>query len=185
MMRELAEPALGELDRIGSLVSDLLAFARRDDDSLELAEVDLADVCRDALAQMNSLAASSGVDVDCSLASAPVLGDRRRLVQVVANLCRNAVEALAASNGDRRIALRCASEHGHAVAEVRDSGPGVPIEEAERIFEPFHTTKSEGTGLGLAIARRIARAHGGDLGLASSAEGQSFRLSLPLHPRGV
>jgi CheY-like chemotaxis protein len=64
---------------------------------------------------------------------------------------------------------------------VADQGPGVADEHRERLFEPYFTTKADGqgTGLGLAVSRSIARDHGGDLVIESSAQGASFRLSLP------
>jgi signal transduction histidine kinase len=175
----LGEPALEELDRIGSLVTDLLLFARRDD-LRDAGEVDLALVCRDALDQVAALAAEAGVEVSAELAEATTRGDRGRLVQVVGNLCRNAIEALAEQPGARRLAVRSAVEGDLAVVEVRDGGPGIPADELPRIFEPFCTTKGAGTGLGLAIARGIVEAHGGRIRAASTPGAETvFRVELP------
>jgi len=67
-----------------------------------------------------------------------------------------------------------------AVISVADSGPGVPEDERERVFEPFHTTKEEGTGLGLPIARRIVVEHGGTLSLTQAkGGGAKFTITLP------
>jgi nitrogen-specific signal transduction histidine kinase len=66
------------------------------------------------------------------------------------------------------------------VVEVEDGGPGVPEDVRERIFEPFFTTREKGTGLGLPLARKIARAHDGDLTLGASGQRTLFRLSVPL-----
>ena len=67
-----------------------------------------------------------------------------------------------------------------AVISVSDTGPGVPEEERERVFEPFHTTKEEGTGLGLPIARRIVTEHGGSLSLTQAKSGGAkFTITLP------
>lgn len=176
--RELAEPALEELDRIGHLVGELLAFARRED-VLERAPMDLADACRDALSQLAPLCEAGAVQVETDLGAAPVSADRDRVVQVIANLARNAVESFS-ENGGGRLAVRCGTEPDRAFVEVRDDGPGIPPEKQRAIFEPFHTSKREGTGLGLAIARQIARAHGGELELLDSGEsGSRFRLTVP------
>jgi signal transduction histidine kinase len=175
----LAEPALGELDRIGRLVGDLLAFARRDD-GLARTPVDLAEVCRRALEQNAALASDSAVTVESELASARVLGDAERLVQVVANLGRNGIEALRGRCAPRRLAIRTSIENGCAVIEVCDNGPGIAAEELQHIFEPFRTTKSAGTGLGLAIANRIVEAHGGHIRAESRAGAPTtFRVELP------
>jgi signal transduction histidine kinase len=70
------------------------------------------------------------------------------------------------------------------VVEVRDDGPGVPLAERERIFEPFVTTRVTGTGLGLSIARKLVELHGGRLSLLDrTAGGACFRVELPREDR--
>jgi signal transduction histidine kinase len=184
---ELTDPALGELDRIGRLVTDLLTFARPDD-VRDRDAVDLVAVCQAGLAQVRALAAASGVTVEIALppSSLAVLGDRDRLVQVVGNLCRNAIEAMAESPAPRHVHVRCERSDGVACVEVRDLGPGIPPELLPRLFEPFRTTKSAGTGLGLPIARQIVEAHGGRL-VVESRPGiaTTFRVELPLAAASV
>jgi len=176
----LIEPAVDELDRIGRLVTDLLAFARRDELQAR-GDVDLAAVCRQAVEQTASLAAARAVQIETELAPATVSADLDRLVQVIANLCRNAVEALGTREPPRRLRVRCAPEQGAGVVEVRDNGPGIPADELPRVFEPFRTTKSSGTGLGLPIARRIVDAHGGRVAVESEPGTNTvFRVELPL-----
>jgi signal transduction histidine kinase len=176
----LATPALTELDRIGQLVTDLLTFARRDD-AVTRTAVDLTAVCRTALTQVTALAKECAVDVQAQLDPATVHGDANRLVQVVANLCRNAIEALAASASPRRLNVSCTTVNGSAHVEVRDNGPGVSEADRTRIFEPFATTKSAGTGLGLPIARRIVEAHAGTLTIESTPGTETvFRVELPV-----
>jgi signal transduction histidine kinase len=177
---DLAGPAVEELDRIGRLVADLLAFARRDEVQTR-APVDLASVCRNAVVQVAPLAKQAGVDIATDVAPVIVAGDQTRLVQVVANLCRNAIEALAEHTPPRRVVVDCAAETGAATITVRDNGPGIPRAELARIFEPFSTSKSAGTGLGLPIARRIVEAHGGRLAVESVPGATTvFRVDLPL-----
>ncbi len=107
-----------------------------------------------------------------------VEGDAVRLKQVIINLMKNAQEAVADGG---RIAVSLKAEDGQALLAVADNGCGIPPEEQEQIFLPFHTTKSHGTGLGLPIVREIVQAHGGSLTYSSAQEaGTTFSLLLPL-----
>lgn len=70
---------------------------------------------------------------------------------------------------------------GRIIVDVQDNGPSIAAHLAERVFEPFFTTRSEGTGIGLWLCRLIVRNHGGELQLQSSKQGTTMRLCLPLH----
>jgi C4-dicarboxylate-specific signal transduction histidine kinase len=115
-----------------------------------------------------------------------VTGDRVQLQQVLLNLFLNALEAMSSVH-DRPRELTIVSAHDGANAvrvEVRDSGPGLGEQAAERVFEAFYTTKAEGVGIGLAISRSIIKAHGGRLWAdANEPRGAVFRLSLPAAER--
>lgn len=110
--------------------------------------------------------------------------DGIQIQQILTNLIQNAFEALSTIEPYRRrvsLATRLASDG--VEVRVADTGPGISSEDAERLFEPFVTTRDEGTGMGLAIARNIAMAHGGSLRVEPHSEGGAvFRLSLPLSP---
>jgi two-component system sensor histidine kinase BaeS len=113
-----------------------------------------------------------------------VRGDRERLRQVVTNLIDNAVKY--SSAGDD-VDVAAFAETGVLRLEVRDHGPGVPLEQQRLIFEKFGRAPASGaaakpgTGLGLFIARSIAEAHGGTLEVSSSVgRGATFTLTLPL-----
>lgn len=109
---------------------------------------------------------------------ATVQGDESKLRQVLTNLVANAVEACGTQG--RVVVLIDDPDVGRASVEIQDSGPGLTTAARERVFEPFFTTKPAGSGLGLAISRAIARAHGGDVVVASTSErGATFRLTLP------
>lgn len=103
------------------------------------------------------------------------------------NLIGNAIDAL--KECDTRGITVHAEETADSVSiEVKDTGPGVPDELRQRVFEPFMTTKpqGEGTGLGLSIAHRVATAHGGSLTLHDDPDGgAAFRLTLPRSARAV
>jgi signal transduction histidine kinase len=111
-----------------------------------------------------------------------VFGNRIELQQVVLNLVRNAVEAMS-SNTVRARVLQVtseASEAGGVKIGIKDSGPGIDPESADRIFEPFFTTKPMGMGMGLPICRSIVESHGGQLSAAAgSPYGAAFQIILP------
>ena len=104
--------------------------------------------------------------------------DPRRVRQILFNLTANAVKF----GAGHPVQLRCGGRDGEVVFDVIDCGPGIPAEQHDRIFEEYVRldTDTTGTGLGLAIARRLAELLGGRVGVAaSSAEGSTFRLTLP------
>jgi len=114
-----------------------------------------------------------------------ISGEKVRIEQVLLNLLLNAMDALKEVEADRRnIRMAVAlTDDGMVDISVTDSGPGIPPDLMERIFDNFFTTKSEGMGLGLALSRSIAEAHGGKL-IARSApgEGACFHLIIPPVP---
>jgi signal transduction histidine kinase len=173
-------------ERLQRLVDDLLLVQQWEtrDVSMEVADVDIDDVIRHSLERVRSSAdrKSIAVSVDGDV-GVVVRGDAMRLGQVVDNLLSNAVK-FTPDGGSVSVAvwrgtLACA-------IEVRDSGPGVPVDERGRLFERFFRSRDAvarsipATGLGLVIARRIAEAHGGALELVErDGPGAVFRLLLP------
>ena len=104
-------------------------------------------------------------------------GDPTLIRAAVLNLMLNAAQAM---DGHGRIVVTIARHGDRCTVEIRDTGPGVPVELHDRVFEPFFTTKARGGGLGLPIARRTAELHGGTLNLAERAGGGAiFTLALP------
>jgi two-component system sensor kinase FixL len=113
--------------------------------------------------------------------------DRAQIQQVVLNLVRNALEALALAQLDaREVVVRTRrTPEGDVEIAVCDNGPGVDSQIADRMFDPFCTTKPDGTGLGLAISRTIVRAHGGSLEHSPHVPaGACFAIRLPLDADG-
>jgi C4-dicarboxylate-specific signal transduction histidine kinase len=109
-------------------------------------------------------------------------GNRVQLQQVLLNLVVNALEALAETDGDRRIGIRTERLPGRvAQISVEDNGPGLPLPLRREVFKPFFTTKAQGMGMGLSIARSILQAHGGTISVDSARKtGACFTLTLPL-----
>jgi two-component system NtrC family sensor kinase len=116
----------------------------------------------------------------------PVLVDPGQLQQVFQNLVANAEQALSSGNGEpaaaRRLSVRTWADAGQVLAEVSDSGTGIPLEHLGRVFDPFFTTRSAtgGSGLGLAVSLGIVEAYGGDIEVRSTpGEGAVFTVRFP------
>jgi len=111
-----------------------------------------------------------------------ILADRVQLQQVFMNLMLNALEAMKDGGGELRISSRPTPESQLQVC-ISDTGVGLPADNADQIFEAFHTTKPQGTGMGLAITRSIVEAHGGQIwATANSGAGATFHFTLPVRP---
>ncbi len=184
---EYATVALQELERVERSVSHLLRFAR--DEDVALQEVRLDEVVERALGVLAERADKEGVEIRFE-ADAPgeMSGDPEQLRRVVLNLLGNALDVLrdAPSARSAQAAPRIDVQMGDDLAgrevwlRVRDNGPGIPAEQQERIFRPFHTSKASGTGLGLAIMRKIVDAHGGSIEVGDApGGGAEFLLTFP------
>jgi signal transduction histidine kinase len=143
------------------------------------ARADLNLAVESAWALLEPEAEKQGVALerDLSPALAPVAADQVALEQILGNLLRNAVEAVAGKRG--RIKVRTAATAGGAEALVEDDGPGIPAELRARLFSPFATGRESGTGLGLRISRALAEEAGGTLEALEDGPGARFRLRLP------
>jgi PAS domain S-box-containing protein len=169
-------------ERVRKIVQDLKTFSRADDDSRERVDLKSVVVSSIGLA-MNEIRHRARLVRE--LAEAPrVDANAGKLGQVVVNLLVNAAQAIPEGEADRheiRVVTRTADD-GHAVLEVKDTGPGMPPEIRRRIFDPFYTTKAvgEGTGLGLTICHGIVAALGGSIEVESAVgAGATFRVTLP------
>ncbi len=175
--------------RLLRLVGDLLFAAQVEAGrlQLEVGDLDLAAVVRDALEAARPVAEDRGIVLTADIADLPPCrGDHDRLGQVLDNLVSNALKF---TDVGGTVGVRVAGEGDTAVIEVTDSGPGIPPEEQHRLFERFFraTTATSraipGVGLGLTIVRAIVEAHGGNVTLRSAdGEGATFRVELPLTP---
>jgi two-component system nitrogen regulation sensor histidine kinase GlnL len=189
--REYAMVIAREAKRVDGLVRELLDLARPA--ALQLAAVNLHGVVQDVLLLARGLPGAGRISFsqrfDPSLP--PVHGDREKLTQVLLNLVRNAMDAVAHvarpevvfETGVATVRLRAASGRTRPLARVAviDNGSGIPESMLHRLFTPFATSKAHGTGLGLAVSRRIVEAHGGRIEVKSrAAGGAEASLFLPL-----
>jgi signal transduction histidine kinase len=177
-----AQAKAAHLDR---LISDLFTFSRLEyaPDAIGAEEVDVATLARRAAEDVEPLAAAHGcvLEVRGAQRGLTVRGDADALLRVLTNLLDNAIH-----HGRGRVVLAAQRANGAVEVEVVDDGPGFAPDDLAHVFEPLfrsdraRATATGGTGLGLAIARRLARAHGGDVEAANDPGGGArATLTLP------
>jgi signal transduction histidine kinase len=177
--KTLVESQQRAAQRMQEMLSELLDFTRGNY-HLELEHHRLACLVERALNSVN--ATRAGVQVEVQIPTDLIVtADGERLRRVFENLLNNAVQALSNQTTPRQITIGAVSLEQAIRVDVTDSGPGVPLEIRDRLFEPFVSQgKLGGTGLGLAIAKSIIEAHGGIIGLETSTEhGADFYFLLP------
>jgi signal transduction histidine kinase/iron only hydrogenase large subunit-like protein len=179
--REDLERIVREADRCKKIVSGLLNFARQN--KVLLQSVNLEDLVEHAI---GTVPKPDGVEVMARHSAPDLMADldRDQMVQVLANLVRNAYEAMPQGGGLR---VRTGAENGHVFISISDTGTGIPKEHLNKIYTPFFTTKpiGVGTGLGLPVTYGIVKMHRGDIqvqtnaDLAAGATGTTFTVTLP------
>jgi signal transduction histidine kinase len=179
--RETLGLVMDELDRMARIVQDLLLLAKHGrPDFLDLADVEVGALTEELQAKVTALA-----DRDWLLENrgrGMIVADRQRLTQAIVQLAQNAARY---SGGGEPIALGSSVTHGEARFWIHDRGPGVPVDEQERIFERFYRRsgdpRAEGAGLGLTIVKAIAEAHRGRVELESRpGDGATFTIVVPV-----
>ena len=182
--REAAARVVGYAKRAAEVITRLRALFKKEAGSepVSLNEA-ITDVL--ALARREMQRARVSLHVDLADGLPPVRGDRVQVQQVVLNLILNAAEAMSGIE-DRPRELAISSRvvpDGEVQVTVQDTGPGLDPQSAERVFEPFYTTKSGGMGMGLSISRSIIENHGGKIWTEpNAAHGATFRFAIPCRP---
>ena len=179
-MRDTASKALEACLRAGEIIRRTRSFTM--EGKVMRHREGLASMVEESASDFRRQAIAAGVEVKID---PPPEGellvecDRVQIEQVFSNLLRNAAQAMRDAS-DKRIIIRLAKRGQKAVALVEDSGPGFDPDTAERIFNPFSSSKKDGLGLGLALCRTIIEAHGGTInGVSRSQGGAVFEVSLP------
>jgi len=177
--QQLIRRALGEIERLESLVNEMLHFSSVSTQKLVYGKVDK--VVLDSLflirkqCQRQKVTLIEQIDTDLP----EVMLDPDRLKQVVINLLNNALDAMPAG-GELQISVR--QQDDHIVIQVQDDGIGISADQLPLIFEPFFTSKGQGTGLGLAISYNIISDHGGEIEIESTlGEGTTVVVYLPVN----
>ena len=184
-VRQAFERIGKDMKRASEVMNRIHGLVKKAPPSMERMQIN--EVIGEVIALMRSEIANHGVRVRTQLAhDLPYVEvDRVALQQVMLNLIINAVEAMTAvDDGARELAIRTGThESGGVCVAVSDSGPGMNVEDVERLFEPFYTSKAAGMGMGLSICRSIVEAHGGALrASANEPNGAVFAFTLPAHP---
>ena len=177
---EALQKASDQVTRASQVIQRLRQFVRKADVQHEAEDV--RQIVEEAVAL--ALLGSEGRGVHLATAFAPdlpsVLIDKVQIQQVLLNLVRNAVEAMHDSRRRDLTIRTMRSADGLVEISVADSGPGLPEQVREKLFQPFITTKPSGMGVGLSICRSIIEAHGGQMWLTNSLEGGAdFHFTLP------
>jgi NO-binding membrane sensor protein with MHYT domain len=145
--------------------------------------LDVNEVIREMIVLLRSEVARYSISIRTELAAdlPQIMGDRVQLQQVMMNLIGNSIDAMKDVDGTRELAIRSRrAENDQLMVSVRDTGVGLPPQQANQIFDAFFTTKVHGTGMGLSVSRSIIASHDGRLWAAdNSPRGASFHLILP------
>ncbi|HEX6979500.1 MAG TPA: PAS domain S-box protein [Alphaproteobacteria bacterium] len=184
-LSDIMEKAAAQASRAGQIIRRLRQFVEKGETERNVES--LNKVVEEATALALVGAKELGVKPTLELDPEPrrVLIDKIQIQQVVLNLVRNAIEAVAACDV-REVIVRTGLEDGMAVVSVGDTGPGLAKEVQDNLFQPFVTTKPKGMGLGLSICRSIVEAQGGRLRVTPNADrGVTFSFTLPLAEPGV
>jgi PAS domain S-box-containing protein len=175
-----ASAMVASVMRAGEIIDRVSSLYRRGPPAREL--IDLNEIIREMSVLLGDKASRNAVSIRTELdPELPTMtADRVQLQQVLMNLMLNGVEAMQDTGGELTIASNM-TENGQLSVLVSDTGIGLSIDDAERIFETFFTTKPRGTGMGLSISRRIIAAHGGRLWVTPNpGRGATFQFTLPV-----
>ena len=169
-------PVVEEVDRLSSLLTNLLTFQKTQQPALRDRPV--APVLQKCVSLVQPQADARNIEIRKEMGPSGLEGrfDPEQLTQVLMNLLLNAMEA-AGQNGI--IDLRLERHEAMVRIQVHDSGPGLTDEQMEHLFEAFYTTKADGTGLGLAVSRELAAGMGGVLRYRNDRPGATFEIELP------
>jgi signal transduction histidine kinase len=177
-LEETLAKLVSEAARAAEVVRGLRDFFRTG--ATRLAPLAVGEVADRVVASLRERAGALGVTLRSDTTPVPsVLADELQLEVVIRNLLVNGMQAAAASQGGREVQLRVTRDaDGFVRTTVRDSGSGVAPADAQRIFQPFETSRATGMGMGLAISRAIVAAHGGRL-WTEPGDGGVFCFTLP------
>jgi PAS domain S-box-containing protein len=169
--------------RAGEVIRRVRSLANKG--SVEKLPLDVNDVVREVIALVQRELTKHRASLRMELAPAlpMILGDRVQLQQVIINLVMNSSEAMqAVMDRPRELVIRSRQDEAQVLLSVTDCGVGISTENADRLFNPFFTTKSSGMGMGLSICRSIVEDHGGRLwATANIPHGATFQFTLPVY----
>jgi two-component system sensor histidine kinase HydH len=185
--KEYAETMVSEVDRINTVVTDLLTFARPME--AELVPTDVTELIEHTVRLIQADAQTCNINVQMHISDLSKIPlDSNQMTQAILNLLLNALQAV--KNGGRiEVGAELNPSDSLLRIWVEDDGSGIIADQKEKIFDPFFTTREKGTGLGLAIAHKIVENHNGEINLESPPVGKNqgtrITLSIPVQSPGT
>jgi signal transduction histidine kinase len=178
-MHEIVEDNVSQIEvqvgRLRGIASEFSLLGRSD--LPEQEPLPLAGILEQIRAQYPSADGSLEIETRLDDADLTAFGSREALLKVLSNLVENAIQAM---GGRGKVEITAAGEGDRVLIRVEDSGPGIPAEVEDRLFQPYFSTKSTGTGLGLVICRNLMEKMGGSVHLENRPEGAGARAILQL-----
>ena len=173
---------IGLVDRLSDIVSQFNSFSKKSKGVATTVDVEMSMVA--AMSIVKHQAKAANVEFTSNACSEPlhVYGDAIRFEQVLVNLLSNAIQALS-DQKDKKIMITISEIKQRVIIEIRDNGPGILVDNIDRVFEAFFTTKDNfGLGLGLSISHRIIESMQGQLNVSNHPDGGAiFTISLPVN----
>ncbi len=186
LIREATQRIAEQAERAGRVIRSVHDFVRRREQSREQVACDQLVETLLPLLRLQARKSAARIELEFGSPAPRVTCDRTMIEQVLLNLTRNAIQAMAVEPPERRVVKIGARAHGAWVRlSVTDHGPGIAPEVAARLFTPFFTTKAEGLGLGLSLCRTVVEQHGGALDFTTLRDGRGtvlgtcFEFTLP------
>jgi signal transduction histidine kinase len=187
MCREFLGDINKEIDRLNSVINDLLTLVSMDssEKGVDMKNASLTDMLNETMRRLQPLAREKGIEMNAAVAQGVTVNcDVMKLTQVCYNLMDNAIK-YTGRGGEVRIEL--VRRYKKAVVRVTDTGIGIPKEDQLHIFDRFYrvdkarSRETGGTGLGLSIVKQVVLLHGGSISVTSEEEkGSTFTVELPL-----
>ena len=181
-VKRMAPKLVASITRAVHLCESTLAFGRAEEPGPTLNVVPLAGIVEDVMEGERLAARDHPVSLNADVpVGLMVRADPEQLYRVLANLVRNARQAIVAAGTSGEVVLSASEDSARWVIEVSDTGPGMPDKAREHLFKPFQgSARKGGSGLGLVIAAELVRGHGGELTLRETGpDGTTFRINLP------
>jgi len=170
---------MSRLQDLEQQVNDMLLFAKSGKQQV-VEPLSINDLLKESAQSIDAIVKKENAKITLKLCETDcqILGNKSALTGAIQNLVLNSIQVI---KEGAQIELTSYCKDGYALLSVRDNGKGIDKELADKIFEPFYTSRSQGTGLGLAVVKSVANAHQGDVKLVSKAgEGAHFCIHIPL-----
>jgi C4-dicarboxylate-specific signal transduction histidine kinase len=178
--REAASRMVKDVTRAADIISSISLLFKKD--ALQREFVNVNELIREMIVLLRSEANRYSISIRTELAEdlPKVMADRVQLQQVFMNLMLNGIDAMKETSVRGELTIKSETDDGQLLISVRDTGVGLPAEQADQIFGAFFTTKDQGIGMGLPISRSIIESHGGRLWATDgTGQGATFQFTLP------